>query len=248
MNSKYDSIRNHAFSQIKDYHILPAFSVSGVDYGAPTTRTRVFFIGVLDTFKNSIKIDDFDETKLDLKSVIRVKDALNGLPEKNEFEEYNIKIEEIVFNSFSYFFSRVTNHVPKSMNGAYLQRYKEKNIVNGFNKTIHNSEVKHRYSKLKWGETDKISRSKKLDPLGFAPTLRAGTGSDKGSYQAVRPIHYFEDRVITPREAARLQGFPDWFEFDKTIWHSFRQIGNSVSPLVAEGVLKVVFQKLTSLK
>ena len=52
-------------------------------------------------------------------------------------------------------------------------------------------------------------------------------------------------QLITPREAARLQGFPDWFEFQPTIWHSFRQIGNSVSPIVAEKILSVIFQKLT---
>jgi DNA (cytosine-5)-methyltransferase 1 len=46
--------------------------------------------------------------------------------------------------------------------------------------------------------------------------------------------------VITPREAARLQGFPDWYQFDVTKWHSFRQIGNSVSPLVAEYVMSKV--------
>ena len=61
----------------------------------------------------------------------------------------------------------------------------------------------------------------------------------------MRPIHYEYDRVITPREAARLQGFPDWFKLPDTIWHGFRQIGNSVSPIVAERVLSGIFQKLT---
>ena len=28
--------------------------------------------------------------------------------------------------------------------------------------------------------------------------------------------------VITVREAARLQGFPDWFRFHPTVWHSFQ--------------------------
>ncbi len=36
----------------------------------------------------------------------------------------------------------------------------------------------------------------------------------------------------------RLQGFPDWYSFHHTKWHSFRQIGNSVSPIVAEALLK----------
>jgi DNA (cytosine-5)-methyltransferase 1 len=50
----------------------------------------------------------------------------------------------------------------------------------------------------------------------------------------MRPIHPSEPRVITVREAARLQGFPDWFLFHPTIWHSFRMIGNSVSPVMAK--------------
>ena len=93
---------------------------------------------------------------------------------------------------------------------------------------------------LKPGEVDSVSKSYRLKYKGFCPTLRAGTGSDKGSYQAVRPLHPTENRVITPREAARLQGFPDWFQFHSTKWHSFRQIGNSVSPILAEHILRVV--------
>lgn len=115
-------------------------------------------------------------------------------------------------------------------------------MVSGFLGTIHTDEIINRYKKLSFGETDKISRSQRLNPNGFCPTLRAGTGSDKGSYQAVRPIHPTQARVITPREAARLQGFPDWFRFHPTKWHSFRQIGNSVSPLVAEAMLLPLYK------
>jgi DNA (cytosine-5)-methyltransferase 1 len=46
--------------------------------------------------------------------------------------------------------------------------------------------------------------------------------------------------VITVREAARLQGFPDEHKFHDTIWHSFRMIGNSVSPIIAKEILSVV--------
>ncbi len=90
------------------------------------------------------------------------------------------------------------------------------------------------------GQQDKVSKSSKLDIDGFCPTLRAGTDNTKGSFQAVRPIHPSQPRVITPREAARLQGFPDWFQFHETKWHSFRQIGNSVCPIVGEKVLSAI--------
>jgi DNA (cytosine-5)-methyltransferase 1 len=38
------------------------------------------------------------------------------------------------------------------------------------------------------------------------------------------------------REAARLHSYPDWFRFHVTKWHGFRQIGNSVPPLLARAV------------
>lgn len=90
---------------------------------------------------------------------------------------------------------------------TYVQAYIKHQIVNGYNPTKHAPAVRNRYAKLKYGQQDKISKSPKLNPDGYCPTLRAGTGPEKGSYQAVRPIHYRYPRVITPREAARLQGF-----------------------------------------
>lgn len=41
-----------------------------------------------------------------------------------------------------------------------------------------------------------------------------------------------------------MQGFPDSHLFHPTIWHSFRMIGNSVSPIIAEAILTVVAEKL----
>lgn len=81
-----------------------------------------------------------------------------------------------------------------------------------------------------------MSRYLRLDPRGICNTLRAGTASDHGAFTTPRPIHPFSPRCITVREAARLHSYPDWFRFHVTKRHGFRQIGNSVPPLLARAV------------
>lgn len=49
-------------------------------------------------------------------------------------------------------------------------------------------------------------------------------------------IHPTQNRSFTPREAARVQSFPDWFRFPNARTHAFRLIGNAVPPLVGEAV------------
>ena len=59
-------------------------------------------------------------------------------------------------------------------------------------------------------------------------------------------IHPTQERSLTPREAARVQTFPDWFEFPVTRTHQYRVIGNAVPPLVGEAVGYAVANLLQS--
>jgi DNA (cytosine-5)-methyltransferase 1 len=237
LNEKYDGIRKAAFARLpKRYVTLDPITVKANCYGAPTTRTRIFFFGY-----DPSKVTDMIKTDFEPVSNIEltmVREALHGLP-MDILSDWKADVDKgwrrTHIEKESAFLNKVMNAVPIGVgNRSALEIYMNKRIVSGCIGTIHSREVEKRYAELGYGEQDAISKAIKLNPNGFCPTLRAGTGSDKGSFQAVRPIHYLRPRVITPREAARLQGFPDWFLLHSTKWHSFRQIGNSVSPIVSE--------------
>jgi DNA (cytosine-5)-methyltransferase 1 len=53
-------------------------------------------------------------------------------------------------------------------------------------------------------------------------------------------IHPYQDRALTPREGARLQGFPDSFEFVGTRSKIVKQIGNAVPPLLGQVIAEAV--------
>ncbi len=68
-------------------------------------------------------------------------------------------------------------------------------------------------------------------------------------------IHYNEPRILTVRENARLQSFPDWFEFcgkyttggdrRKIDCPRFTQVGNAVPPLMAEAIGQTLIRMST---
>jgi DNA (cytosine-5)-methyltransferase 1 len=74
-----------------------------------------------------------------------------------------------------------------------------------------------------------------------ARTLMAHLGKDGYSH-----IHYDSDqaRTISVREAARLQSFPDGFQFCGTMNPAFRQIGNAVPPLMALALAREIMVAL----
>lgn len=223
----------------KYYRLLPPTKVRASDFGAPTTRTRVFFVGYDPAKCSGLTSAIFTPPENRIPTSVGL--ALAGLPiEIDPDWQTDDQAWRAVqkMGSDSFFYSKAQDELPAGLGDPFaVDAFFEHSYTSGCFGTRHAPSIAERYGRLKTGEIDRISKSIRLDVNGLCPTLRAGTGSDKGSYQAVRPIHPTQARVITPREAARLQGFPDWFALHGTKWHSFRQLGNSVSPIVAEAVL-----------
>lgn len=246
LDEPYEQIRKRALKLVSDeYVLLDPVEVTASDHGAPTTRTRVLFFG----FKKR-RFETLDSTLFETNTStarITVKDALKGLPARIDprWLSEETSWRQVGKMGRGRFADSITGRVPKGVGDpASLERYENKNEVSGFLATRHDTKVRERFAQIAQGETDPVSRAPRLNLDGYCPTLRAGTGKDRGSYQSLRPIHPTADRVITPREAARLQGFPDWFIFHPTKWHSFRQIGNSVSPVVAEQILRSILLRM----
>ena len=85
----------------------------------------------------------------------------------------------------------------------------------------------------------------KLHPDLPSWTLTAHLSKDSYSH-----IHYDSNqaRTITVREAARLQSFPDGFEFCGSPGDQFRQIGNAVPPLLARAIAENLLDQIAALE
>ncbi|WP_313513178.1 DNA cytosine methyltransferase [Pseudomonas sp.] len=196
------------------------------DFGAPTKRKRIFVFG-FDPAK--MNVPSIAEVIASSASRTNVRDAIGDLADipVSEAAQWAYKDQQEV--------------------SCYARKLRSPSgYFTGHQLTRHRAETIKRYANVSQGGIDPVGKHKRLDWNGLCPTLRAGTGSDRGSYQSVRPLHPEHNRVISPREAARLQGFPDDFVFHTTVWHSFRMIGNSVSPIIAETLLTNIRKYLPS--
>jgi DNA (cytosine-5)-methyltransferase 1 len=229
-----------ALSELNGFEVVGPIVMDAMTFGAATRRERVVIVGYNKAHVAALSVADIRGAKNDSKHTVR--DAISDLPEPADCDwlPYRKKAHSELSS-----YARRARCAPASHLGSTESRERlARNEVSGIKHTVHTAEVVKRFGRVHPGATEPISRCPRLEWTEPAPTLRAGTGPDRGSYQSIRPIHPAADRVITVREAARLQGFPDWFQFDDTKWHSFRMIGNSVSPLMSEALLRLVSERL----
>ena len=213
-----------------DYAVFGPVLLNSADFGAATSRPRLFVVGIHKDYGDSLSLGDLEPR---MGAAASVREAISDL-------EGAVVVR--VKNGFDFW--RITK---RGRPFEYARRLRTgSGLFTGHKKTNHSRGVIHRFESVEPGGVDLVGRHPRLEWEGQCPTLRAGTGPDRGSHQSIRPIHPEHARVITVREAARLQGFPDGHRFHPTVWHSFRMIGNSVSPMMARVLLSAVREKMSN--
>lgn len=186
------------------------------DYGVPQNRQRVFFIGLLE--------QEFEfPGKFDYK--ISTKEALMDLIDSNEDEVQNYSSPSV-------------NEYQKIMRNG-------KKTVKNHEVTIHNEQTINVISMVPNGGNIKSLPPEYWNIRKYNKAFQRMNSElpsntiDTGHRNY---FHYEANRIPTARESARIQSFPDSFEFLGTKGSQYKQVGNAVPPLLA----KVLAQKIKS--
>lgn len=216
-----------------------------VDFGVPQRRSRCFLL----IHRMDKAAPEYPEPThgtggdMFLHPTPTVADAFDGLPDADNYSElwerdwaHTGTISPVTR------YGRIMAGLENDADDLSYKRDYRRDILTCSQRTVHEPRSIERFSATAPGGSERISRRHRLDPNGQSLTLRAGTGADHGSFTAVVPIHPKGTRVITAREAARLHSIPDWVQLSKTKIWAYRQIGNSVPPLLGRALASSIMK------
>ena len=246
----------YRFPSREKYRVLNA-----ADFGVPQERHRLFLIGTREDCPVVAQAPDpsvcpvpkrplpgrADSQSRDGQTKLpagpTVWDAIGDLPNVNDFrtllcsDETRLSAGRLaVMEEDATSYARRLRGVEADATDFSHSRVCDPRLLTASMRTEHTRKSVKRFKKTVCGQTEPVSRFYKLHPDGLCNTLRAGSGSERGAFTSPRPLHPHYPRVLSNREAARLHSFPDWFRVHATKWHGFRQIGNSVAPLLGRAV------------
>jgi DNA (cytosine-5)-methyltransferase 1 len=231
------------FAKIK-YTLYP-YRLNTKDFGFPQNRKRVFILGISDKHeKISFELQRiFNSSILSEKGKVNFTlwDAIFDLPNLKAKTERNSTHSESInwgftFGDFRTNTSEYSNFINPTKNlEAPLFNHKSK---------FNNERDIEIYGLLKQGEGSDSESIAAINPylnrqsifkdkfFKLLPNEPSKTITAHMYYDCHMYIHPFAARGLTPREAARIQGFPDDYFFLGSPNEWYRQIGNAVSPIL----------------
>lgn len=193
-----------------DYHLVPHF-YNAADFGLPQTRERFVVVG-----ERRDQAGYFSIPKPTVSKWRTVGEVIGDMPEP--------PLDCSTHPTFA-------NHQRARVTAINIERFSHVRQGSGWRDIpVHLRLPCHQGVDPSSGGWPDVYGRLRFD--GQCPTITGGFDSfTRGRYG--HPLH---DRPITPREAARLQGFPDSFLFEGNRGDVRSQIGNVVPPPLAEAI------------
>lgn len=222
------------------------------DFSVPQKRIRLIYIGINKHYakENKLTVDQvMDDISREIhgNSQYVLKDALEGIIKVSCPKEKNQTQSDDESGS------RVSINVIKSNEYLDLINHNKKHPFIFNHKARYQNETNLKiYSLLKQGEDSTSETIKNIMPYAHrnhifkdkyfrlinkepCRTITAHLKMDCHSH-----IHPTQTRAITPREAARIQSFPDDYLFFGPYLKTYMQIGNAVPPLMSKTFAKTI--------
>lgn len=232
-------------------YVSQIYQLNSADFGTPQLRRRVFVVSTPRGEKLPECIPaEFGSKR---KPWVTCMNALGDLPELSAGEgsddliSYGVLANNVYQRNMRKGSRGITNHLAMKHTPRILARLKEIPVGGSMRDVAPEHGQRSRLS----GEIDVGQRYKmnctRIDPNGPSIALPA-------NFQTIH-VHPHEHRMLTAREGARIQGFPDHFIFkgprtlmskklliregrqDEIGLSQYNQIGNAVPPLMAEALL-----------
>ncbi len=217
---------------------IDSLVIQASQFGVPQSRRRLLFIGSRSDYVDAARRMISEVSVADAAESVSLWEAIGDLPplvagEGQDPASFNHERREAHRTIY-----------PKSI---FSRKIKDSDILTAHIARPHNDRDLRDFSRLREGETSKqaLDRGEKMEfPYNRKVFTDKYTRLSKErpsrsilahmSKDGLMYIHPDQLRSLTPREAARLQTFPDSFQFPVARTHQYRLIGNAVPPLLAE--------------
>lgn len=247
MMNKIDEIEQNYKDFLGDEYAFDYDVLRAQDFGVPQNRERLIFIG------NRVGVNPkmiFEEIYKQKRISFVLRDALIGLPHleskadkglkdiEDELSGFTVRDFEYIQNDFYHFINgdkvltKLYNHKNRYNNPRDIEIYRR--LPQGAN-SLHESIA----DIMPYKSRNDIFKDKyfKLDENQICKTITSHMKYDCNMY-----IHPWEARGLSPREAARIQTFPDDFVFTGAQNQWYAQIGNAVPVKLAKAIGKGIMK------
>ncbi len=211
--------------RLSPHYTLSYGLLNAMHHGVPQNRARFFLVGS----RNGVR---FRMPRPSRSEPVTVREAISDLPE--------------LANGAS--ISWMPYRTPPTSNYARRMRGRQERSPNHI--VTRNAEnIVRRYSHVPQGGNWEDIPARMM--RNYADRSRCHTGIYHrlqynapsvviGNFRKNMLIHPEQDRGLSVREAARIQSFPDSYEFQGSIGFQQQQVGNAVPPLLARAVFRAI--------